>query len=85
VFLTTSFSLPFQYSFMICCCCCCYFGDTHTRAFVLNHGCCNVDKFCFIGGKTIDYGPFGYVDEYNPVAVKSTGSGQYFGVMNQSS
>lgn len=31
----------------------------------------------------MDYGPFGYVDEYNPVAAKWTGSGQHFGFMNQ--
>lgn len=31
----------------------------------------------------MDYGPFGFVDEYNPVAAKWTGSGQHFGFMNQ--
>jgi uncharacterized protein YdiU (UPF0061 family) len=30
-----------------------------------------------------DYGPFGWVDEYHPLAAKWTGSGDHFGFMNQ--
>lgn len=31
----------------------------------------------------MDYGPFGFVDEYNPLFAKWTGSGEHFGFMNQ--
>lgn len=36
-----------------------------------------------IGGYTMDYGPFGWVEEYNPLYAKWTGSGEHFGFMNQ--
>ncbi|KAL7576374.1 hypothetical protein ACA910_018183 [Epithemia clementina (nom. ined.)] len=38
-----------------------------------------------IAGRTMDYGPFGWVEEYNPVFAKWTGSGSHFGFMNQPS
>lgn len=31
----------------------------------------------------MDYGPFGWMEEYNPLFAKWTGSGQHFGFMNQ--
>jgi uncharacterized protein YdiU (UPF0061 family) len=33
----------------------------------------------------MDYGPFGFLEEYSPVFAKWTGSGQHFGFMNQPS
>lgn len=31
----------------------------------------------------MDYGPFGFIEEYNPLFAKWTGSGQHFGFLNQ--
>ena len=45
-------------------------------------GNCNADD-CLVGGRTMDYGPFGFVDVYHPLAAKWTGSGEHFGFMNQ--
>lgn len=42
----------------------------------------NADN-CLIGGRTMDYGPFGWMEEYNPLFAKWTGSGNHFGFMNQ--
>lgn len=42
----------------------------------------NADN-CLVGGRTMDYGPFGFMDEYNPLFAKWTGSGDHFGFMNQ--
>jgi uncharacterized protein YdiU (UPF0061 family) len=42
----------------------------------------NADN-CLIGGKTMDYGPFGWMEEYTPLFAKWTGSGQHFGFLNQ--
>ncbi|KAL9187343.1 hypothetical protein ACHAXT_001446 [Thalassiosira profunda] len=36
-----------------------------------------------IGGRTMDYGPFGFLDVYHPLSAKWTGSGEHFGFMNQ--
>ena len=44
----------------------------------------NADN-CLVGGKTMDYGPFGWIEEYSPLFAKWTGSGQHFGFMNQPS
>lgn len=44
----------------------------------------NADN-CLVGGKTMDYGPFGWIEEYTPLFAKWTGSGQHFGFMNQPS
>jgi uncharacterized protein YdiU (UPF0061 family) len=44
----------------------------------------NADN-CLVGGKTMDYGPFGWMEEYTPLFAKWTGSGQHFGFMNQPS
>lgn len=44
----------------------------------------NADN-CLVGGKTMDYGPFGWLEEYNPLFAKWTGSGQHFGFLNQPS
>jgi len=38
---------------------------------------------CLVAGRTMDYGPFGWVEEYDPVYAKWTGSGEHFGFMNQ--
>jgi|NOAtaT_6_FD_contig_121_289412_length_2501_multi_7_in_0_out_0_1 uncharacterized protein YdiU (UPF0061 family) len=42
----------------------------------------NADN-CLVGGRTMDYGPFGFMDEYNPLFAKWTGSGDHFGFLNQ--
>ena len=42
----------------------------------------NADN-CLVGGRTMDYGPFGFVDEYHPLYAKWTGSGEHFGFLNQ--
>lgn len=38
---------------------------------------------CLVAGRTMDYGPFGFMDEYHPLFAKWTGSGDHFGFMNQ--
>jgi len=40
---------------------------------------------CLIAGRTMDYGPFGWMEEYNPLFAKWTGSGNHFGFLNQPS
>ena len=42
----------------------------------------NADN-CLIGGHTMDYGPFGFMEEYFPLFAKWTGSGEHFGFKNQ--
>ena len=42
----------------------------------------NADN-CLVGGRTMDYGPFGFLDVYHPLSAKWTGSGDHFGFMNQ--
>lgn len=42
----------------------------------------NADN-CLVGGRTMDYGPFGFLDVYHPLSAKWTGSGEHFGFMNQ--
>lgn len=44
----------------------------------------NADN-CLVGGRTMDYGPFGWMEEFNPLFAKWTGSGQHFGFLNQPS
>jgi uncharacterized protein YdiU (UPF0061 family) len=44
----------------------------------------NADN-CLVGGKTMDYGPFGWMEEFTPLFAKWTGSGQHFGFLNQPS
>ncbi|KAL3943668.1 MAG: hypothetical protein SGBAC_002248 [Bacillariaceae sp.] len=44
----------------------------------------NADN-CLVGGITMDYGPFGWMEEYSPLFAKWTGSGQHFGFLNQPS
>ena len=36
-----------------------------------------------MGGRTMDYGPFGWMDQYDPFFAKWVGSGQHFAFMNQ--
>ena len=38
---------------------------------------------CLLSGRTVDYGPFGFVEEYSPSAAKWTGSYEHFSFMNQ--
>uniref|UniRef100_A0A7S2CL70 Selenoprotein O n=1 Tax=Octactis speculum TaxID=3111310 RepID=A0A7S2CL70_9STRA len=38
---------------------------------------------CLIGGRTMDYGPFGFLDHYDPRFAKWTGSGSHFAFANQ--
>lgn len=42
----------------------------------------NADN-CLIGGRTMDYGPFGFMDQYDPFFAKWTGSGEHFGFLRQ--
>jgi hypothetical protein len=42
----------------------------------------NADN-CLVGGRTMDYGPFGWMDEYDPGFAKWVGSGEHFAFMNQ--
>jgi len=42
----------------------------------------NADN-CLISGNTMDYGPFGFMEEYSPGFAKWTGSGEHFSFMNQ--
>jgi len=44
----------------------------------------NADN-CLVGGITMDYGPFGWMEEYTPLFAKWTGSGEHFGFLNQPS
>ena len=44
----------------------------------------NADN-CLVAGRTMDYGPFGWMEEYHPLFAKWTGSGQHFGFLNQPS
>lgn len=44
----------------------------------------NADN-CLVGGKTMDYGPFGWLEEFTPLFAKWTGSGDHFGFLNQPS
>ena len=44
----------------------------------------NADN-CLIAGRTMDYGPFGFMDEYNPLFAKWTGSNEHFAFINQPS
>ncbi|EEC44974.1 predicted protein [Phaeodactylum tricornutum CCAP 1055/1] len=44
----------------------------------------NADN-CLVAGRTVDYGPFGFVEEFDPTFSKWTGSGTHFGFMNQPS
>jgi len=38
---------------------------------------------CLVGGRTMDYGPFGWIEKYDPFFAKWVGSGQHFAFMNQ--
>merc|ERR1712048_1397550 len=42
----------------------------------------NADN-CLISGRTMDYGPFGYVEEFDPDFGSWVGSGSHFAFMNQ--
>jgi uncharacterized protein YdiU (UPF0061 family) len=42
----------------------------------------NADN-CLVGGRTMDYGPFGWMDVYDPMFAKWVGSGQHFAFLNQ--
>jgi len=42
----------------------------------------NADN-CLVGGRTMDYGPFGWMDAYDPLFAKWVGSGEHFAFMNQ--
>eukprot|EP00930_Biecheleria_cincta_P000109 TRINITY_DN10022_c1_g1_i1.p1 TRINITY_DN10022_c1_g1~~TRINITY_DN10022_c1_g1_i1.p1 ORF type:complete len:665 (-),score=65.53 TRINITY_DN10022_c1_g1_i1:198-2162(-) len=42
----------------------------------------NADN-CLIGGRTMDYGPFGWMDKYDPLFAKWVGSGQHYAFLNQ--
>ena len=44
----------------------------------------NADN-CLVAGRTMDYGPFGFMDAYDPLFAKWTGSGEHFAFANQPS
>lgn len=42
----------------------------------------NADN-CLVSGRTMDYGPFGFMDKYHSLFAKWTGSGKHYAFMNQ--
>ncbi|MFA6903790.1 MAG: protein adenylyltransferase SelO family protein [Gallionellaceae bacterium] len=38
---------------------------------------------CALGGRTLDYGPFGFIEAYDPTFQMWTGGGEHFSFMNQ--
>lgn len=38
---------------------------------------------CALGGRTLDYGPFGFIEAYDPAYQMWTGGGEHFSFMNQ--
>jgi len=42
----------------------------------------NADN-CLVGGRTMDYGPFGWIERYDPSFAKWVGSSMHFAFMNQ--
>lgn len=38
---------------------------------------------CLVAGRTMDYGPFGFIDKYEPLFAKWVGSGDHFAFINQ--
>ena len=38
---------------------------------------------CSLGGRTLDYGPFGFIEAYNPMFQMWIGGGEHFSFMNQ--
>jgi uncharacterized protein YdiU (UPF0061 family) len=38
---------------------------------------------CALGGRTLDYGPFGFIEAYDPMFQMWTGGGEHFSFMNQ--
>jgi uncharacterized protein YdiU (UPF0061 family) len=38
---------------------------------------------CLVGGATVDYGPFGFVEKYDPGYAMWIGAGQHFAFENQ--
>lgn len=44
----------------------------------------NADN-CLVGGRTMDYGPFGWIEKYDPSFAKWVGSGDHFAFMSQAS
>ena len=38
---------------------------------------------CALGGRTLDYGPFGFIEAYDPAFQMWTGGGEHFAFMNQ--
>ena len=42
----------------------------------------NADN-CLVGGATVDYGPFGFIEKYDPAWVMWIGGGQHFSFANQ--
>ncbi|CAE7899483.1 selO, partial [Symbiodinium microadriaticum] len=42
----------------------------------------NADN-CLVGGRTMDYGPFGWIERYDPMFAKWVGSGNHFAFRNQ--
>ena len=44
----------------------------------------NGDSY-LLAGRTMDYGPFGFMDKYDPLFARWTESGEHFGFMDQPS
>jgi uncharacterized protein YdiU (UPF0061 family) len=38
---------------------------------------------CLVGGRTMDYGPFGFVERFQPLWNMWVGGGEHYGFMNQ--
>jgi len=55
---------------------------SHWMRIGFSQGNLNADN-CLLAGRTMDYGPFGYMEEYHPYFSKWTGSGEHYGFINQ--
>jgi len=55
---------------------------SHWMRIGFSQGNFNADN-CLLAGRTMDYGPFGFMEEYHPHFAKWTGSGDHYGFINQ--
>ena len=43
----------------------------------------NCSDNCLVAGRTMDYGPFGFIERFVPLWNMWVGGGQHFGFLNQ--
>eukprot|EP00051_Salpingoeca_urceolata_P004511 m.65518 g.65518 ORF g.65518 m.65518 type:complete len:370 (+) comp13670_c0_seq3:229-1338(+) len=64
--------------------CVCVFGVLPSLAGQVGFGQGNFNSDnCLVAGRTMDYGPFGFMERYDPDWVMWTGGGRHFGFRNQ--